>query len=86
MNVVNQPIVKHKLGLLNLAQELGNVPQVCKVMGVSRDTFYRYQEARACGRLDALPHKHQHRPNLKIGSRGRCWPTPLSSWPAARCV
>ncbi|TWC43782.1 hypothetical protein FBY04_1586 [Pseudomonas sp. SJZ080] len=30
MNVVNQPIVKHKLGLLNLAEELGNVSQACK--------------------------------------------------------
>jgi hypothetical protein len=30
VNVVNQPIVKHKLGLLNLAQELGNVSQACK--------------------------------------------------------
>ena len=39
MNVVNQPIVKHKLGLLNLAQELGNVSQACKIMGVSRDTL-----------------------------------------------
>lgn len=40
----NNPIVKHKAGLLNLAQELGNVSKACKVMGVSRDTFYRYQE------------------------------------------
>ena len=33
MSVVNQPIVKHKLGLLNLATELGNVSQACKIMG-----------------------------------------------------
>lgn len=39
MNVVNQPIVKHKLGLLNLAEELGNVSQACKIMGVSRDNI-----------------------------------------------
>ncbi len=39
------PIIKHKAGLLNLAEELGNVSQACRVMGVSRDTFYRYQEA-----------------------------------------
>ena len=31
-------------GLLNLAEELGNISKACKVMGVSRDTFYRYQE------------------------------------------
>ena len=40
----NNPIIKHKTGLLNLAEELGNVSKACKVMGVSRDTFYRYQE------------------------------------------
>jgi transcriptional regulator of acetoin/glycerol metabolism len=38
----NNPIIKHKAGLLNLAQELNNVSRACKVMGVSRDTFYRY--------------------------------------------
>ena len=65
MNVVNQPIVKHKLGLLNLAEELGNVSQACKLMGVSRDTFYRYQEARANGGIEALLQKNRRRPNLK---------------------
>lgn len=65
MTVVNQPIVKHKLGLLNLAQELGNVSQACKIMGVSRDTFYRYQEAKASGGVEALLQKDRRRPNLK---------------------
>ena len=65
MNVVNQPIVKHKMGLLNLAQELGNVSQACKIMGVSRDTFYRYQEAKANGGVEALLHKDRKRPNIK---------------------
>jgi len=37
----NNPIIKHKTGLLNLAEELSNVSRACKVMGVSRDTFYR---------------------------------------------
>lgn len=36
----NNPIIKHKAGLLNLAEELGNVSKACKVMSVSRDTFY----------------------------------------------
>ena len=65
MNVVNQPIVKHKLGLLNLAEELGNVSQACKIMGVSRDTFYRYQEAKANGGVEALLQKDRRKPNLK---------------------
>jgi len=41
----NQKIIKHKVGLLNLAEELGNESKACKMMGVSRDTFYRYQAA-----------------------------------------
>ena len=41
----NQRIIKHKVGLLNLAKELGNISHACKTMGVSRDTFYRYKEA-----------------------------------------
>lgn len=40
----NNPIIKHKAGLPNLAEELGNVSKARKVMGVSTDTFYQYQE------------------------------------------
>lgn len=65
MNVVNQPIVKHKLGLLNLAEELGNVSHACKIMGVSRDTFYRYQQAKSSGGVEALLQKDRRSPNLK---------------------
>jgi len=36
----NNPITKHKAGLLNLAQEHGNLSKACKVMGVSRDTLF----------------------------------------------
>ena len=50
----NNPIIKHKAGLLNLAEELGNVSRACKVMGVSRDTFYRYQELVEDGGIDSL--------------------------------
>ena len=39
-----EKIIKPKLGLLRLAQELGNVSQACKVMGYSRDSFYRFKE------------------------------------------
>ena len=45
MSSVQQNVIKHKVGLLNLAAELGNVSRACKVMGFSRDTFYRYQAA-----------------------------------------
>jgi hypothetical protein len=41
----NEHITKHKIGLLNLAQALGNVSKACQVMELSRDTFYRYKQA-----------------------------------------
>ncbi|MDW1046363.1 helix-turn-helix domain-containing protein, partial [Mannheimia haemolytica] len=47
----NNPLIKHKTGLLNLAEELGNISQACKVMGMSRDTFYRYQQAVEQGKV-----------------------------------
>ena len=50
----NNPLIKHKVGLLNLAEELGNISKACKVMGLSRDTFYRYQEAVNEGGVEAL--------------------------------
>jgi transposase InsO family protein len=40
----DEKIIKTKLGLLRLAEQLGNVSQACKVMGYSRDSFYRFQE------------------------------------------
>ena len=61
----NNPIIKHKAGLLNLAEELGNVSKACKVMGVSRDTFYRYQELVEEGGIDSLIDKSRRSPNLK---------------------
>jgi hypothetical protein len=51
MSSVPQNVIKHKVGLLNLAAELGNVSRACKVMGFSRGTFYRYQSAVASGLL-----------------------------------
>lgn len=58
-------IIKHKVGLLNLAEELQNVSKACKVMGVSRDTFYRYQEMAEQGGVDALINRSRRVPNLK---------------------
>lgn len=61
----NNPLIKHKTGLLNLAEELGNISQACKVMGMSRDTFYRYQQAVEQGGVDALLNQNRRVPNLK---------------------
>jgi transposase InsO family protein len=60
-----QKIIKNKVGLLNLAEELGNVSRACKVMGFSRDTFYRYQSAVEEGGVDSLLDKSRRQPNLK---------------------
>lgn len=58
-------VIKHKLSILNLAQELSNISKACKVMGVSRDTFYRYQEAYEQGGVEALINSNRRVPNIK---------------------
>lgn len=65
MQSFNQNVIRHKLGLLNLADELGNVSQACKIMGYSRDTFYRYQAAKESGGVEALFDENRRRPNFK---------------------
>lgn len=65
MNHSNARIIRNKLGLLNLAQELGNVSKACKIMGLSRDTFYRYQTAVQADGVEALLEKSRRKPNQK---------------------
>lgn len=61
----SERIIKNKVGLLNLAEELGNVSKACKVMGLSRETFYRYQRAVNEGGVNALIEKNRKQPNPK---------------------
>lgn len=61
----NNKLIKNKVGLLNLAQELGNISRACKLMGFSRETFYRYQEAVSDGGVEALLDKNKRVPNFK---------------------
>ncbi len=57
-------IIKHKTGLLNLAEELGNVSKACQVMSYSRDTFYRYKSAVDEGGVEALLERARRKPNM----------------------
>ncbi|AIO68191.1 hypothetical protein DM82_868 [Burkholderia oklahomensis] len=40
-----QKVIRAKVGILELARQLGNVSQACRVMGYSRDSFYRFKNS-----------------------------------------